>query len=63
MSEWYSDENKDVLIYFDNWNDLRLKIATTDFDAQRAKIRVFTKKHCDKMMARWRGVFENILNH
>lgn len=58
LSEWYSHELKDVLIYFDSWNDLAKKIKQTDFIKTKQKIQKFACWHHDTMMARWKTVFE-----
>ena len=31
LSEWYQEENEDYFIYFNSWEDLKLKTKTTDF--------------------------------
>jgi len=61
-NEWYNDENKNYIIYFDSWDDLKYKIEHTDYDQMRKKIRAFGKKHRKSMLERWRNVFEKIIN-
>lgn len=59
-SEWYNKENRDYLIYFDSWQDLKYKIENTDYEYMRKKIRAFGKKHRETMLQRWKKVFDEI---
>lgn len=55
--EWYSPEYHPYMVYFDSWDDLKNKIATTNYDELRAKIKTFGAEHRTKMLDRWRSVF------
>ncbi len=55
--EWYFGVHRDVIIYFDSWDDLREKIATTDYDAVRKKIQDFAQYHRKQMLQGWCEVF------
>lgn len=58
VSEWYCAEHKDILIYFDSWEDLKKKVETTDYEAMQKKIKSFGIKHKREMIKRWRKIFD-----
>ncbi len=60
LSEWYQFERKSILIYFDSWQDLAYKIATTDYCCQREKIKKYAKEHQSIMLKRWKTIFHKI---
>lgn len=60
LCEWYSSEHKDLIVYYDSWEDLKHKIETTDYDAMKKKIIAFAHQHEAEMLNRWRMVFEEI---
>ena len=60
-SEWYFPEYKDVLIYFDSWADLRVKVDTATQDkGLKERIRLFGKKNREEMISRWQQIFAEI---
>lgn len=61
LSEWYAPDRKEIFIYFDSWDDLVEKIATTNYAAQRQKILAFAQQHRETMLARWRALFQEML--
>ncbi len=62
LSEWYAPEHKDIITYFDSWQDLKRKVATIDFTTLRTKIILLAKKHREKVLNQWYQVFEQIRN-
>lgn len=60
FSEWYTPEHKDLIVYFDSWQDLKHKIATTDYDAMSRKIKAFAHEHKCTMMSGWRDLFDEV---
>jgi hypothetical protein len=56
-SEWYNPEIKKVLIYFDSWEDLKKKVAETDYQSARRKSWEFGQNHEKVMIQRWKEVF------
>ena len=58
LSEWYCEENKDLFIFFDTWEDLQEKVKTTDFNKKTETILLFAKEHHDEMLARWKYVID-----
>lgn len=58
--EWYISENRDLFVYFDSWQDLKKKMATLNYDAQRNKIVRLAHNHRSKMVNRWRTVFAGL---
>ncbi len=60
LCEWYAPEHKDIIIYFDSWEDLKHKTQTTDYAAMRKKVKDFGTAHNQEMIRRWRKVFDSI---
>lgn len=65
LSEWYCPEHRDILVYFDSWDDLKEKIQTTNFLELREKIRTFAQQHRIHTLGQWQHIFNQIraLNH
>jgi hypothetical protein len=53
MSEWYCEELKNIIVYFDNWNDLINKINTIDYINQKNMILNFCKIHTENELKKW----------
>lgn len=60
INEWYCKEHKNLIVYYDSWQDLKHKIDTTDYPAMRKKIITFAQKHKQDMMQGWKEVFEEV---
>lgn len=60
LSEWYCPEHKDLIVYFDSWEDLKKKIESTDYAVMRKKIGEFGKHHKQEMLRRWSNVFNKV---
>ena len=60
FNEWYAPEHKDIIVYYDSWEDLKDKVANTDYAAMRKKIIAFADDHKRKMLKRWRRVFSQV---
>jgi hypothetical protein len=58
-AEWYCEEHKDLLVYFDSWEDLKEKIKTTDYEKQTQKILEYAKKHEETTLVKWNSILEN----
>jgi hypothetical protein len=58
-AEWYCDDHKELLVYFDSWEDLKEKIKTTDYEKQTQKIREYAEKHAVLTFAKWNSILEN----
>lgn len=56
LSEWYSDDHKEIFTFFDSWSDLKNKLQMTDLTQMREKIRRHSYKHKKKMLGRWKEV-------
>lgn len=54
LSEWYCDEHRDFITYFDDWDDLADKAENTDWAKVREKVSVFSKKHHDETIKKWK---------
>jgi hypothetical protein len=57
-AEWYCEEHKDLLVYFDSWEDLKVKVNTTDYDGQTKKILEYAEKHSSQTLSKWNGIIE-----
>jgi hypothetical protein len=62
FAEWYCNEHKDLIIYFDSWLDLQNKIKTTDYKAQTEKILKYAEKHSEITLYFWNNIITNYLN-
>ncbi len=60
LSEWYSPQHRELVTYFDSWEDLQVKINETDFPMLREKIKSFAMTHKSRMLDRWRKIFADI---
>ncbi len=60
LSEWYNKENKEVITYFDSWDDLNHKLASTDFDFLKTKIQSFSQAHIIKTLNQWKSIIDDI---
>ena len=58
LSEWYCEENKNIIVYFNSWEDLKIKLYTTNFEKRKLLLKEFGIEHENKMISLW----ENILN-
>lgn len=56
-SIWYAPEHRDVFIYFDSWEDLKMKL-NTHLAPLRKKIQAHALNHCKRMVDRWKCIFE-----
>jgi hypothetical protein len=56
LSEWYSDENKALFVFFDSWEDLKIKIDSTNYEEKKEYILNFSKIHEAKQLALWKNV-------
>jgi hypothetical protein len=60
VTEWYNEQNNKIITYFDSWQDLKNKINATDFEALRAKIKLYAQQHRDTTINQWRKIFNQI---
>ncbi len=56
--EWYFDEYKGFIQYFDSWDELKNKIDTVNNNALKRKIKTFGHNHRQEMIRRWKEVFD-----
>jgi hypothetical protein len=62
VSEWYCDEHKEIIIYFDSWEDLIEKIKTTDYEKQTKKILEYAKIHSSLTLSKWNNIITKYKN-
>lgn len=53
LCEWYQPIHKDILIYFNSWDDLKNKIDNLDFKKQKEIIKKFGIEHEKKTLEKW----------
>lgn len=58
LSEWYNPKHKNLLIYFNSWIDLKVKLYTTNYKKQKDIIKMFSYTHLNEMLELWRNVLE-----
>jgi hypothetical protein len=61
LSEWYCDEHKELLVFFDSWEDLQEKVKTIDYETKTKTILDFSKKHHHEMLSRWNTILEKYI--
>ena len=54
ISEWYSDEFKDNIIYFDSFNDLKEKINNLNYEVLKNNIKQNGIYHKENMLNKWK---------
>lgn len=59
--EWYLPENKDCLVYFDSWAELKQKMQAIDYVVMKQKIKSFGQQHRNAMIEKWKEVFKELL--
>ena len=56
ISEWYNDKHKELIIYFDSWNDLKEKILTLNYEEHKLKLKDYKDNHEKNILNEWREV-------
>lgn len=60
LSEWYNNENAEIITYFDSWEDLKYKINSTNFNELHIKTKQFAENHVNKTLQTWKLIFDQI---
>lgn len=60
LSEWYCEEFKEAMVYFDSWEDLKNKIDSLNYTEHKKKLRIIGDKHEKDMLEKWRKIFLKI---
>jgi hypothetical protein len=63
ISEWYAQEHKDLLVYFDSWSDLKTKIKNTNYQAKTQTMLNYGKLHEKETLERWNYIMNDYLNN
>ncbi len=53
LAEWYNSEYKDLLVYFNSWNDLKIKLYTTNYKKRKENLKEYGKLHEKIFLAKW----------
>ena len=59
LSEWYNSEHKDLLIYFDSWEDLVLKIESLKYGEHKLKLKKYGKILEINTLNKWKLLIDN----
>jgi hypothetical protein len=60
LVEFYCEEVKPHIVYFDSWKDLSIKIHSLDYEKKREEIKAFAKDQREKALQAWRHLFLKI---
>lgn len=56
-SEWYCEELKELFVFFNSWEDLKIISENYNFNSITEKRFKFIKDHEDRELIKWRSVF------
>lgn len=56
LSEWYNPNNKDLLVYFNSWIDLKIKILSTNYKKKKEILETYAQKHTKEMLSLWKQI-------
>ncbi len=59
--EWYFDAYKKYLVFFDSWQDLRLKVQNLNYQQMKQDVKTFGQHHREDMIAQWRQLFAELV--
>jgi hypothetical protein len=59
ISEWYCNEYKNLLIYFNSWDDLKNKINNLDYENHKLKLKEYGMKHKNNVLSKWKNILLN----
>jgi hypothetical protein len=60
LAEWYHPDLRDIVLYFDSWEDLQNKFSTLDYQSRHIKTLKYGKAHTNEMLHRWKSLFQDI---
>jgi hypothetical protein len=61
ITEWYAQEHRDFMVYFDSWNDLKMKIQNTNYKDKTTLMLNYAKMHEKETLERWNHVINDYL--
>jgi len=61
FSEWYLEENKDLFVFFDSWEDLKMKFENTNYEEKTKQILEFAKRHENIQLQKWNNVIQELV--
>jgi hypothetical protein len=56
LSEWYNDDKKNIIVYFDSWEDLIYKTNNLDYELYKNNISIFMNNHKKKYFKEWKNL-------
>ena len=61
ITEWYAQEHRNFMVYFDSWNDLKIKIKNTNYKDKTISILNYAKMHEKETLERWNYITNDYL--
>ncbi|ORX45830.1 hypothetical protein BCR32DRAFT_330173 [Anaeromyces robustus] len=62
-TDWYNEEFKDLIIYFNSWDDIHNIMNNSDFDKIKLKAMKYAEEYEDKIIEQWKEVLNNEEKH
>ena len=59
--EWYQDQYKEVIVYYDSWEDLKQKVDSLDYESLCKKVRALGLNHRETQLRKWGEVFDEVV--
>ncbi len=60
--EWYREIYKDVIVYFDSWQDLKEKFNNLNYDQMQKRVKAFGTQLRAEMLDKWDQVFTDLFD-
>jgi hypothetical protein len=61
-AEWYCDEHSNLVIYYDSWEELAVKVRTTNYEEQTKKILEYAKEHTNTTIGLWKNIMDDYIH-
>jgi len=52
-AEWWTQANRDLLVYFDSWEELQALAREADFAGARETVRAWSGRHVNATLRQW----------
>jgi len=60
LCDWYSDQFKDLFVFFDSWQELKRKVETLDYAQFRAQVMRAGERLFGETLADWKKLFSEV---
>ncbi len=61
LCEWYFPEYRNLLVFFDSWDDLAYKVKSTDYNALSSACKKAGAEHRKTMVTCWKEVLQSLV--